>query len=300
MILVFFMRAIFDCRGNESNNKDAAKAERQTYIHSKTYPDDGEEMIALRFTNAVVRTPGPSMVDGLTSADLGKPDYDKALVQHAAYIEALRACDLNVTVLPPDDDYPDSTFVEDAALATPVGAIIMRPGAPSRRGETDAIEEALREFYSVVERVVSPGTAEAGDIMMVGDHYYIGLSERTNAEGASQVIRLLEKWGLTGSTVPLRDALHLKSDVAYIEGGWLVVGGELAGQPEFSGFTAIPVEADERYAANCLWVNGRVLVAAGYPRTMRAIEACGYVTIPLDVSEFRKLDGGLSCLSLRF
>lgn len=254
----------------------------------------------MRFTNAIVRTPGPSMVDGLTSANLGKPDYEKALTQHSAYIRALESCGLKVTILPPDNDYPDSTFVEDTALVTPPGAIIMRPGAPSRRGETMAIESALTNFYTNIQRVVSPGTVDAGDIMMVGDHYYIGLSGRTNLEGASQVIRHLEAYGLTGSTVSLRDALHLKSGVAYIEKRRLVIGGEFVGRPEFAAYEAITVESDELYAANCLWLNGRVLVAEGYPKIRRAIETLGYETIPLDMSEFRKLDGGLSCLSLRF
>ena len=259
-----------------------------------------EKGYTVRFTKAIVRTPGPSMVDGLTTANLGNPDYKKALSQHTAYIRALESCGLEVIVLPPDNDYPDSTFVEDTALVTPVCAIIMRPGAISRRGETRAIEKALTNFYTNIERVISPGTVDAGDIMMVGNHYYIGLSQRTNADGASQVIRHLETYGLTGSTVPLQEALHLKSGTAYIENDYLVMAGEFVGRPEFAAYTILTVEPDEQYAANCLWLNGKILVAEGYPKIRRAIEAVGYETIPLDVSEFRKLDGGLSCLSLRF
>lgn len=240
------------------------------------------------------------MVNGLTSAGLGKPDYATALVQHAAYIRALESCGLRVTVLPPDETCPDSTFVEDTALVTPAGAVIMRPGAESRRGETAAIEQALKPFSTDVARVVSPGTVDAGDIMMVGSHYYIGLSKRTNAEGAAQVIANLEAHGLTGSTVPLKDILHLKSAAAYLEDNRMVLGGELAGRPEFSGFNIIPVDHDEEYAANCLWINGRVLVAAGFPGLRRSVEALGLETTALEMSEFRKLDGGLSCLSLRF
>ncbi|NMC44578.1 MAG: N(G),N(G)-dimethylarginine dimethylaminohydrolase [candidate division Zixibacteria bacterium] len=254
----------------------------------------------MRFTKAIVRTPGASMVDGLTSAGSGKPDYAKALVQHAAYIRALESCGLRVTVLPADEAFPDSTFVEDPALVTPAGAIIMRPGAESRRGETAAIEQALAGFFPNFERIVPPGTVDAGDIMMVGDHYYIGLSKRTNAEGAAQVIAILEAHGLTGSTVPLKHILHLKSAAAYLEDRRIVLGGELTGRPEFSGFDIIPVEDDEKYAANCLWINDRVLVAAGFPKMQAAIRARGFETIPLPMSEFRKLDGGLSCLSLRF
>jgi dimethylargininase len=254
----------------------------------------------MRFTKAIVRTPGASMVDGLTSAGLGTPDQAKTLVQHAAYIQALESCGLRVTVLPPDEAFPDSTFVEDTALVTSACAIITRPGAVSRRGETAAIEQALARFYPDIERIVLPGTVDAGDIMMVGEHHYIGSSQRTNAEGAAQVIAILEAHGLTGSTVPLKHILHLKSASAYLENNRMALAGELIGRPEFSGFDVIPVDDDEAYAANCLWINGRVLVAAGFPKMRRAIEACGYQTIPLDMSEFRKLDGGLSCLSLRF
>lgn len=240
------------------------------------------------------------MVDGLTSSGLGKPDYAKALDQHAAYIRALESCGLQVTVLPADEAYPDSTFVEDTALATPAGAIIMRPGAESRRGETAAIEQALKPFFTDIARIISPGTVDAGDIMMVGSHYYIGLSRRTNIEGAAQVIAILEAHGLTGSTVPLKDILHLKSAAAYLEDNRMVLAGELIGRPEFSGFDIIPVDDVEEYAANCLWINGRILVAAGFPRLRRSLDALGLETIPLEMSEFRTLDGGLSCLSLRF
>ncbi len=173
------------------------------------------------------------MVNGLTTANLGLPDYEKALVQHAAYVQALKTCGLYVTVLPPDNNYPDSTFVEDTALVTSACAIIMRPGATSRRGETEEIETVLRGFYSTIERVRTPGTVDAGDIMMVGKHFYIGLSQRTNAVGAGQVIQILNKHGMTASTVPLKEALHLKSGTAYIENGYMVTVGEFIG-PESS------------------------------------------------------------------
>ncbi len=240
------------------------------------------------------------MVNGLTSANLGRPDYKLALRQHEAYREALRACGLEVICLDADDEHPDSTFVEDVALLTPHCAVITRPGAPSRWGETASIEPVIRELFSVVDRVEAPGTVDGGDILMTGDHYFIGLSERTNAEGARQLIRILESHGLSGSTVPLADVLHLKSAVACIDDDLLVVGEALAGRAEFSSFKCICVDREESYAANCLWLNGTVLVADGYPKTKMAIESRRNQTIILDVSEFRKLDGGLSCLSLRF
>ncbi len=254
----------------------------------------------LLFTRAVVRRPARSMVNGLSSSNLGTPNYTIALAQHDAYIEALRNCGLDVTVLDPDEGYPDSTFVEDTAIVTPKFGIITRPGATSRRGETQSVARVLSKFLDRIWYVEAPGTADAGDVMMVRGHLYVGLSRRTNVEGADQILQIIKPYGMSGSTIPLRDMLHLKSGAAYIENDNLVLGGELLGRPEFSEYAVIPVDDDESYAANCLWLNGTVLMASGYPKTKQALEAHGYQTIRLDMSEFRKLDGGLSCLSLRF
>ncbi len=254
----------------------------------------------MKFTKAIVCTPGRSLVDGLTAANLGKPQYETALSQHASYVQALKSVGIDVTVLRPDEQYPDSTFVEDTALLTSHCAIITRPGAPSRRGETAAIESALEEFYSNIERVRPPGTVDAGDIMMVGTHFYIGLSQRTNREGADQVVQILKRYGMTGSTIPLAKVLHLKSGISYLEHNRLVAAGEFIALPDFANYEIIKVDGDEQYAANCLWLNGTVLTASGFPKITSAIEACGYQTVQVDVSEFQKLDGGLSCMSLRF
>jgi dimethylargininase len=254
----------------------------------------------MRFSRAIVRTPGHSLIDGITTANLGLPDYQTALQQHRRYAEALTKCGVEVIELPPDDQHPDSTFVEDTALLTPACAIIMRPGAPTRRDETLGIAEVISNYFTAVEKVEAPGTADAGDILMVQNHYYIGLSQRTNPEGAEQIIGILRSYGLDGSCVPLSRMLHLKSGVAYLEKNRLVVAGEFKTRPEFRHYDQIAVDDDEIYAANCLWVNDTVLVAAGYPKIEQAIRSVGYSTLVLDMSEFRKLDGGLSCLSLRF
>lgn len=252
------------------------------------------------FTRAIVKTPGKSLVNGLTSAGLGVPVYEKAISQHKQYIHALAACGLEVTVLPPDELHPDSTFVEDTALVTPRGAIITHPGAPSRAGETAAIKAALSAHFANIEEIHAPGTVDAGDILMVGSHYYIGLSKRTNAQGARQIIDILKGFGMSGSTIPLKHVLHLKTGVSYLENNHLVTAGEFLKTPEFQSFSIIKIADDERYAANGIWINGTVLLAKGFPKAQKAIQAAGYPTIAVDVSEFRKLDGGLSCLSLRF
>jgi dimethylargininase len=252
------------------------------------------------FSKAIVRTPAKSLADGITTAGLGKPDYELTLQQHALYIEALESCGLVVTVMDADEGYPDSMFIEDTALVMPSCAIVTHPGALSRRGEVTAVSSQLSELYDRVDAIQSPGTVDAGDIMMVGDHCYIGLSERTNAEGAEQMIGLLQASGYSGSTVSISESLHLKSSVSYLENNNLVVTGELVDKAEFADFNHVEIDREERYAANCVWINDHVLIASGYPRSGEKIRTLGYSVIELDVSEFRKLDGGLSCLSLRF
>jgi len=252
------------------------------------------------FKKAIVRKPGKSMLKGLTTAELGRPDYEKALVQHAAYIKVLKECGLEVKVLEEDEKYPDSTFVEDTALLTRKCAIITNPGAQSRRGETIDIKKVLKAYYSHIEEVQEPGRVDAGDIMMVGSHFYIGLSERTNEKGAEQVIAYLQKYGLRGSTVNLEDVLHLKTGLSYLERNNLVACGEFMSKEEFQGFNILEIDKDESYAANCIWVNETVIIPKGFPKAKEMIKSEGYAVKEVDVSEFRKLDGGLSCLSLRF
>ncbi len=252
------------------------------------------------FRRAIVRIPGKSMVNGLTTAESGVPNYELALVQHSEYVKALRECGLEVLVLNADEQFPDSTFIEDVALLTKDCAIITNPGAPSRKGETAEIKEMLKEYFTNIEEIREPGTVEAGDIMMTGSHFYIGLSERTNENGARQVIKYLQKYGMTGSMISLEKVLHLKTGLAYLEKNNLVVCGEFLSIVEFQKFNILKIDNDESYAANCIWVNGRVLIPKGYPKARKIIEGAAYPIIELDVSEFRKLDGGLSCLSLRF
>jgi len=143
--------------------------------------------------------------------------------------------------------------------------------------------------------------------MMVGEHYYIGLSERTNKEGAEQLIQILKNYGMSGSAVELKNVLHLKTGVAYLEHNNLVACGEFVTNPDFAKFNIIEIPEEESYAANCVWINDKVLIPKGYPISKQKIldaglsrNMRGYSILEIDVSEFKKLDGGLSCLSLRF
>ena len=256
-----------------------------------------------KFNNVIVRKPCKAVCDGITSApELGQPIYEKALAQHEKYIEALKKCGVEVTVLEADERYPDSCFVEDPALITRKCAIITNPGAASRNGEKNEIIGAVRKFFpeDKIEYIKDPGTLEGGDVMMVGDTFYVGLSARTNAEGIRQLGEILNKYGLECVQVPLEKVLHLKTGVNYLENNNMLVSGEFIDKPEFAKYNKIIIPEEEAYAANCIWVNGTVIVPEGYPAVLKAVQDAGYETLVVDTSEFRKIDGGLSCLSLRF
>jgi dimethylargininase len=252
------------------------------------------------FKHAIVRQPCPEMVGGLRELDTGAPDHARALAQHADYVCALQECGLEVEVLEADSRFPDSTFVEDPAVVTRSCAIIANPGAPSRNAESLELEPVLARYFDTIERITAPGLLDGGDIMMVEDHFYIGLSARTNQAGADQLMAILTRHGMTGSVVHLEKVLHLKTGVNYLANNILLVSGEFIDREDFAGFDRIVVAEEEAYAANSLWINGTVLVPAGYPRTLDMIREAGFATREVDTSEFRKLDGGLSCLSLRF
>jgi dimethylargininase len=253
----------------------------------------------LIFTRAIVRAVPETIDAGITSANLGKPDYVKACEQHDRYVGALEKCGLKVTVLDADERYPDSVFIEDTAVVTDRCAIVANPGAAGRRGEVHKVEEVLSGLHENVERIVSPGTLDGGDVLQVGDHFYVGLTRRTNREGAEQLSALLRGYGFSTSFVELRRFLHLKTGVAYLGGNDLVVTGELVANDEFECFDKIFVTPEEEYCANCIRVNDHVLVAGGCEKTTEKIVERGYEVIELEMSEFRKVDGGLSCLSLR-
>ena len=252
------------------------------------------------FSKAIVRIPCENMVNGITSTDMGKPDYKKALMQHQNYIQALQSIGLAVTVLNAEEDYPDSVFIEDTALVTNSCAVITRPGADSRKGEVASVKSAVEKLFDEVYEIQSPGCVDAGDIMMVGSHFYIGLSDRTDQHGAQQMAEFLGKHNMTVSTIAMSEMLHLKTGLSYLENNNLLITGEFVGMPEFAQFNQIVVDDFEAYAANSVWINGSVLVPAGHPKTSSKISELGYQVIELEMSEFQKLDGGLSCLSLRF
>jgi dimethylargininase len=263
------------------------------------------------FTRAIARRPAMSLGEGQTVAGLGSPDMELAARQHAAYCEALSSCGVDVILLGAVERYPDSTFVEDVAVIAGSHAVITRPGHPSRLGEIELIEPALTRLLTVdrndpdlarvlrVDWIEPPGRIDGGDVLEIDDRILVGLSERTDADGARQLCTLFEQDGFRCGTVPIARSLHLKSDVSYLGNGILLANTTLAGLDEFSGLDVITVAPGEEYCANSIEVNGQILFPSGFPVTLEKLKKRGLEIIELDMSEFQKMDGGLSCLSLR-
>lgn len=256
------------------------------------------------FTKAITRKPCKALIDGISTAQFcdGTPDYETAVKQHDHYVATLRGLGLAVTDLDADERYPDSCFVEDPAVVMERCAIITNPARESRNGEKVEIEQTIKKFYSdnQIFHIQAPGTLEGGDVMRVGNHFYVGLSDRTNEEAAKQFNEIVTKFGYTSSTVPVTEGLHLKDFAIYLENNNLLVTSLMDKEPAFQNFNRFVIDPEELYAINSLYINGTVLVPTGYPKTKALIEGLGYPVKLVDTSEFRKIDGSLTCLSLRF
>ncbi|KKN11325.1 hypothetical protein LCGC14_1027610 [marine sediment metagenome] len=256
--------------------------------------------MTLMFTYGIIKKPSKSFQEGLTTSNLGKPDYTLAVKQHINYCKALKKCGLELITLDSDEKFPDSTFVEDTAIINRDLAVISNLGALSRQGEEHEIKIVLEKYFENIRTIENPGTLEGGDVLRIENNYYVGLSKRTNREGATQFKEIVKTFGYSCSIVPLKSFLHLKSGVAYLGNNNLIVSGELKDISIFKDFNRIIVQPDEQYATNCIRVNNYVLVAKGFKKLKKSITKLGCEIIEIDVSEFRKMDGGLSCLSLRF
>ncbi len=243
---------------------------------------------------AFVRPPGESFAAAISSAG-AKIDVALAREQHTAYRDALRAARVDVVELPSSEDYPDSCFMQDPALVIRSRAIIARPGAASRQGEEALVAPLLRERFSTVE-VVAPGTLEGGDVLVLPDRVYVGLSDRTNAEGIRQLRAALHP--LPVEEIPVVGLLHLLSGVTYLGRNTLLAVRSMADRPEFAGMDVLIVPDEEAYACNALGLGEFVVAPAGYDGTIRLLETHGFRALPVPVSEFAKADGGVTCLSL--
>jgi dimethylargininase len=252
------------------------------------------------FNSAIVRTPGRSVVDGLRATPGPPPRFETIVAEHQAYIAALRAAGVDVTVLDALENFPDSIFVEDPALVFSQAAILLRPGAASRLAEARELSATLTARFPEV-LPLSEGFADGGDILVTPDRVLIGLSARTDQAGAAALRELLGSIGLRSETVDVpRSTLHLKSDCSLLDEDTVLATAELAASGAIRGLRILVVPAEERGASNALRVNDVLFLKQGCPRTQQMLVNHGLNVVPLAVSEIAKIDAGLSCISLRW
>jgi len=245
---------------------------------------------------ALVRRPGPRLAEGLVTHIPRRPvDVGLARRQHEEYLAALASHGWQVRVVAPADECPDSVFVEDTLVVCAGLAVVTRPGAPTRRSEVDAVEVAVRELGLDLARIEAPGTLDGGDVLQVGSAVYIGRSGRTNAEGIGQLQRLLSPLGRVVVPVPLREVLHLKSAVTALPDGTFLTWGDLIDASLFPSVLSV----SEEPGAHVVPLGGQdVLIAASAPRTAQLVASLGYRPVVVDITEFERLEGCVTCLSV--
>jgi dimethylargininase len=251
-------------------------------------------------SHALVRPPGASFAHAISSSQAAI-DVALAQAQHAEYRQALAEAGVQVEVLPPDERYPDSCFMQDPAMVIAGRAIITRPGAASRRGEEEALVELLASRFPTT-RIVAPGTLEGGDVLILPDRVGVGRSDRTNRAGIAQlVVALSDLTGFAGLPVleaPVAGYLHLLSAVTHLGDGTLLAVEDFVLPPSLAGFPVLHVPANEGYACNALGIGDKVILPAGYPKTAATLKAHGYDVLLVPTTEFAKADGGVTCLAL--
>lgn len=253
------------------------------------------------FSHAIVRAPGQSIVSGLRAQELGTPDLDVFLAHHADYVDALKSTGAVVTELTALELFPDAVFVEDAALCLPKGAIVMRPGAPTRLGEAAAMEPVLKRFYSQVARIDGPGFIEGGDILTTETEILVGKSARTDAAGVAELRSIVARWGYKLREVQTPpDVLHFKTDCSLLDEETILSTRRLAASGCFAGYKVIYTAQGEEACANAIRFNNLVILPAGFPKTADTLSNAGYDVRLVGNTEAAKLDGGMSCLSLRY
>ncbi len=259
-------------------------------------------MRSFTFTHAITRQPAPSIVNGLRAVDTGTPDLALMRIHHADYIAALRSTGAAVLELEAAEDFPDSVFVEDTALCLPQGAVVMRPGAPSRLEEVALMAPHLLKLYSDVRRIEGLGSyIEGGDILVSETEIMVGRSARTNAAGVAELAGLVADWGhkLREVFTP-PGVLHFKTDCSLLDAETVLSTERLAASGCFSGYRVIHTAPGEEACANAIRFNDLVIMPAGFPATRDRLDAVGYKIREIGNGECAKLDGGMSCLSLRF
>ena len=224
-------------------------------------------------------------------------DLNVARAQHQEYVHALAALGCQVIELPEEPDLPDSVFVEDTAFILPEVAVITRPGADSRKPETESIIRALSSYRPLVH-VTEPGTVDGGDVLVLGKNIYIGNSTRSNADAVRQIQQMLDHYGYTVTAVDMHDCLHLKTALTKVDDKTLLINPNWVDTSHFKGFDWIEVDSAEPFAANCLPVGDGIIFPTAFPKTSNKLEARGYKIQAVNVAELAKAEGAVTCCSL--
>ena len=259
------------------------------------------EGVSYRFAEAIVRLPGRSVVDGLHAHERGQPDADQFLLEHKIYTEELERAGVHIEALPPLEAFPDSVFIEDAALCLPEGTVVLRPGAPSRTGEAEDVAVSCFGLGHRVQRLPAGGFVDGGDVLVTDSAILIGLSERTDQAGFDRLNDILCDWGYSVQAVHTPEhVLHFKSDCCVLDSETILATSRLANAECFAPFRVLTVPQGEEAAANSIRVNDTVLVPAGFPATTELITQTNFSVKTVPARQAALLDGGLSCQSLRF
>ncbi|MBU2981017.1 dimethylarginine dimethylaminohydrolase [Lentibacter algarum] len=253
------------------------------------------------FTHAISRRPSKSIIDGLRAIDIGTPDLALFEAHHADYVAALRSTGAKVELLEADEAYPDSVFIEDAALCLPKGAVVMRPGAPSRLGEAAVLAPTLASYYSDIRTIDAPDFIEGGDILTTEREILVGTSARTTTGGIEALRRATADWGYTVREVHTPEGvLHFKTDCSLLDEETILSTERLSVSGCFEGYKVLHTAEGEEACANAIRFNELVIMPAGFPKTAEMLDKAGYNLRLVGNTEAAKLDGGMSCLSLRF
>ncbi|SLN42987.1 N(G),N(G)-dimethylarginine dimethylaminohydrolase [Roseovarius albus] len=253
------------------------------------------------FSRAITRRPAASITHGLRAEDIGTPDLAQMQAAHDHYVSTLKNAGAEVIELPPLEDFPDSVFVEDTTLCLQPGAVMMRPGAPSRLGEVAQMEPAIRAVFDDVRQIKGPGHIEGGDILVTGREILVGRSDRTDSTGVAELTGIVADWGYTVREVfTPPGVLHFKTDCSLLDGETILSTKRLDASGCFKGYRVLHVPEGEEAAANAIRFNQFVVSPAGFPHTAEMLCQNGYDVVEINNTECAKLDGGMSCLSLRF
>ncbi len=250
------------------------------------------------FRSGLVRLPGDELVNGIRNNNLPPVNTVIACNQHALYREALQRAGLALTILEADTGFPDGPFVEDTAVVVGSTLVITRPGDIRRRGEEKAVENEIGKYFDDVLRITGPGCLDGGDVLVEGHRMWIGLSERTNREGAEQLKKIGEFRDFDVRITEVKKGLHLKTYVGSPGPDTVWIHEEIVQDPVFDNIRKVVVEEQDTYVCNCRYINGYTVMAEGFPRMEAWCRGEGLEPLTVPMSEYRKLDGGISCLSV--